>query len=164
MISANGDSRLFLGLGYIILSLVASYMIIKLIKKESLKPKPVQNPMFNNMKHNPPMCNFAQILSLVVFMSIIIVRALTVTTQGPNGIILGILPLLLTSLLVMPIQFYAINANLRRFVAKEIKERLGMDRRNQRVWTTNIEMKPNPQDKNWMYWNLNKKNKVPHVH
>ena len=147
-ISANGDSRLFLGLGYIILSLVASYMIIKLIKKESLKPKPVQNPMFNNMKHNPPMCNFAQILSLVVFMSIIIVRALTVTTQGPNGIILGILPLLLTSLLVMPIQFYALNANLRRFVAKEIKERLGMDRRNQRVWTTNIEMKPNPQDEN----------------
>ena len=147
-ISASGDSRLFLGLGYIILSLVASYMIIKSIKKKSLKPKPVYNPIFNNTKHNPPMCSFLQILSLVIFMSIIIVRALTVTTQGPNGIILGLLPLLLTGLLVMPIQFYALNANLRRFVAKEIKERLGMDRRNQRVWTTNMEMKPNPQDKN----------------
>ena len=94
--------------------------------------------MFNNMKHNPPMCNFLQILSLVIVMSIMIVRALSVTTQGPNGIILGYLPLLLTGSLVIPIQFYALNAKLRRFVAKEIEEVLGMERRNQKVWTTNI--------------------------
>ena len=138
IISVSGDSRLFLGLGFIILLLAASFMIIKLIKKESLKPKPVHNPKFNNMKHNPPMCNFLQILSLVIFMSIMIVRALSVTTQGPNGIILGYLPILLTGLFVIPIQFYAVNANLRRFVAKEVKELIGMDRRNQKVWTTNI--------------------------
>ena len=71
-------------------------------------------------------------------MSIMIVRALSVTTQGPNGIILGYLPILLTGLFVIPIQFYAVNANLRRFVAKEVKELIGMDRRNQKVWTTNI--------------------------
>ena len=138
IISASGDSRLFLGLGLIILLLAASFMIIKLIKKESLNPKPVHNPKFNNMKHNPPMCNFLQILSLVILMSIMIVRALSITTQGPNGIILGYLPLLLTGLFVIPIQFYALNANLRRFVAKEVKELLGIDQRNQRVWTTNI--------------------------
>ena len=136
VISAKGDSRVFLGLGLIILTLGVSYLIIKLIKKKSQKPEPPR-PKFNNSKHNPALCGFSQTLSLVIFATIVVVHGMSITKKGPNGIILGYLPLLLTGLFFIPSQFYISNVNLRRFVAKEIKERLGMDRRNQSVWTTN---------------------------
>ena len=149
MISAKGDSRVFLGLGLVILSLGGSYMILRLINKLNKKTlKPEGQTKFNNTKHNPALCGFSQTLSLIIFATIVVVLGMSITKKGPNGIILGYLPLLLTGLFFIPSQFYISNANLRSFVAKEIKERLGMDRRNQRVWTTNIEMRPNPQDEN----------------
>ena len=137
-ISAGGDSRVFIGLGFIIVFLAVSYMIIISTKKKSLRIQPIPNPIFNNAKHNPALVSFIQILSLVLFVSIVIIPGMFVTNRGPNGFILGYLPLLLTGLLFIPSQLYASNAKLRRFVAKEIREVLGMDRRNQSVWATNI--------------------------
>ena len=118
--------------------LAVSYMIIISTKKKSLRIQPIPNPIFNNAKHNPALVSFIQILSLVLFVSIVIIPGMFVTNRGPNGFILGYLPLLLTGLLFIPSQLYASNAKLRRFVAKEIREVLGMDRRNQSVWATNI--------------------------
>ena len=132
-------------LDFIILSLAVSYMIIKVTKKKCPEPgpHPVPNPMFNNMTHNPALVSFLQILSVISISSIVIIPGLFVINKGPNGFILSNMPLVLT-VLVIPSLFYAFNANLRRFVVKEIKEVLGMDPniiqpQNQSVWSVQLQ-------------------------
>ena len=66
-----------------------------------------------------------------------------VTNEGPNGFIIGNMPLVLTGLLGIPSLFYAFNVNLRRFVVKELKEVFGMDPnivqpQNQSVWSSGV--------------------------
>ena len=121
-------------------------MIIKLTKKkcQELEPHPVPNPMFNNTTHNPALVSFLQILSLVFILSIVTIPGMFVTNKGPNGFILGNIPLVLTGLLGIPSLFYAFNANLRRFVLKEIKEVLGLDPnivqpQSQSVWSVQLQ-------------------------
>ena len=127
------------------MSLAVSYMIIKLKKCHEPEPHhPVPNPMFNNMTHNPALVSFLQILSLVFILSIVTIPGMFVTNKGPNGFILGNIPLVLTGLLGIPSLFYAFNANLRRFVLKEIKEVLGLDPnivqpQSQSVWSVQLQ-------------------------
>ena len=140
------NRRVFIALDFIILSLAVSYMIIKLTKTkyQEPEPEPVPNPMFNNMTHNPALVSFLQILSLVFILSIVTIPGMFVTNKGPNGFILGNIPLVLTGLLGIPSLFYAFNANLRRFVLKEIKEVLGLDPnivqpQSQSVWSVQLQ-------------------------
>ena len=140
------NRRVFIALDFIILSLAVSYMIIKLTKTKYQEPEPalVPNPMFNNMTHNPALISFLQILSVLFIFSIVIIPGMFVTNKGPNGFILGNIPLVLTGLLGIPSLFYAFNANLRRFVVKEIKEVLGLDPniiqpQNQSVWSVQLQ-------------------------
>ena len=124
-------------------------MIIKLTKKakkkcQELEPHPVPNPMFNNTTHNPALVSFLQILSVVFIFSAVILPGTFVTNKGPNGFILGYMPLVLTALLGFPSLFYAFNANLRKFVVKEIKEVLGLNPnivqpQNQNVWSVQLQ-------------------------
>ena len=120
-------------------------MIIKLKKCHEPEPHhPVPTPMFNNMTHNPALVSFLQILSLVFILSIVTIPGMFVTNKGPNGFILGNIPLVLTGLLGIPSLFYAFNANLRRFVLKEIKEVLGLDPnivqpQSQSVWSVQLQ-------------------------
>ena len=104
-------------------------MIIKLTKKTSPEPEPqpVQNPIFNNMMHNPALVGFFELLIAFIISSLVIVPFMFVTNKGPNGFILGSLPQLLMALLVIPSLFYTFNVNLRRFVVKELKEGLGLN-------------------------------------
>ena len=141
------NRRVFIALDFIILSLAVSYMIIKLTKTkyQEPEPEPVPNPMFNNMTHNPALISFLQILSVVFIFSIVIIPGMFVTNEGPNGFIIGNMPLVLTGLLGIPSLFYAFNVNLRRFVVKEIKEVFGMDPnivqpQNQSVWSSGVQL------------------------
>ena len=141
------NRRVFIGLDFIILSLAVSYMIIKLTKTKYQEPElePVPNPMFNTMTHNPALISFLQILSVVFIFSIVIIPGMFVTNEGPNGFIIGNMPLVLTGLLGIPSLFYAFNVNLRRFVVKEIKEVFGMDPnivqpQNQSVWSSGVQL------------------------
>ena len=122
-------------------------MIIKLTKTkyQEPEPEPVPNPMFNTMTHNPALISFLQILSVVFIFSIVIIPGMFVTNEGPNGFIIGNMPLVLTGLLGIPSLFYAFNVNLRRFVVKEIKEVFGMDPnnvqpQNQSVWSSGVQL------------------------
>ena len=122
-------------------------MIIKLTKTkyQEPEPEPVPNPMFNNMTHNPALISFLQILSVVFIFSIVIIPGMFVTNEGPNGFIIGNMPLVLTGLLGIPSLFYAFNVNLRRFVVKELKEVFGMDPnivqpQNQSVWSSGVQL------------------------
>ena len=139
------NRREFNARDFIILSLAVSYMIIKLTKTkyQEPEPEPVPNPMFNTMTHNPALISFLQILSVVFIFSIVIIPGMFVTNEGPNGFIIGNMPLVLTGLLGIPSLFYAFNVNLRRFVVKEIKEVFGMDPnivqpQNQSVWSSGV--------------------------
>ena len=140
------DRRVFIGLGFIILSLTVSYMIIKFLKKSPEQAQqPVQNPILNNMTHNPALISFFQILFGSIIASLVVIPFMFVTNKGPNGFILGNLPLLLLGTLVIPSLFYAFNVNLRRFVVKEIKDRLGLDYnivqpQNSSIWSTNVQI------------------------
>ena len=143
------DRRVFIGLGFIILSLTASYIIILFLKKSPEQAQqPVQNPIFNNMTHNPAnpaLISFFQILFGSIIASLVIIPFMFVTNKGPNGFILGNLPLLLLGTLVIPSLFYAFNVNLRRFVIKEIKDGLGLDYnivqpQNSSIWSTNVQI------------------------
>ena len=140
------NRRVFIALDFIILSLAVSYMIIKLTKTKYQEPEPdpVPNPMFNTMTHNPALISFLQILSVLFIFSIVIIPGMFVTNEGPNGFIIGNMPLVLTGLLGIPSLFYAFNVNLRRFVVKEIKEVFGMDPnivqpQNQIVWSVQLQ-------------------------
>ena len=120
-------------------------MIIKLKKCHEPEPHPpVPNPVFNNMTHNPPLVSFLQILSVLFIFFTVIIPGTFVTNKGPKGFILGYMPLVLTALLGFPSLFYSFNANLRRFVVKEIKEVLGLDPnivqpQNQIVWSVQLQ-------------------------
>ena len=122
-------------------------MIIKLTKKTSPEPEPqpVQNPIFNNMMHNPALVGFFELLIAFIISSLVIVPFMFVTNKGPNGFILGSLPQLLMALLVIPSLFYTFNVNLRRFVVKELKEGLGLNHnivqpQKNSDWSTNVQI------------------------
>ena len=133
-----------LSLFAMILALSLSYMVIKMIKKckqkpavpkpnfgnstQNCAPEPEPGHGYNNSTHNPALVtSVVQALFMVVVYTGVIIPGMFVTNQGPNGFIIGYLPMLMTALLVIPSLFYAFNANLRKFVVREVKEALGLN-------------------------------------
>ena len=113
-----------------ILALSLSYMVIKLIKKCKQAPDPEREPThgYNNSIHNPALVtSVVQAAFMVVVYTGVIIPGTFVTKQGPNGFVIGYLPMLMTAWLVIPSLFYAFNANLRKFVIREVKEALGLN-------------------------------------
>ena len=143
--------RVLIALLAMILFFAISYMVtymIETIKKycqgSELAEPEEQNPMFNNLHHNPALVSIVQVLFIILVYAGTIIPSLFVTKQGPNGFIVGYLPLLVTSVLVVPSLFYSFNVNLRKFVLKEVKEVLGLGSNvvhpigNQGVWSVQL--------------------------
>ena len=119
-----------LSLVAMILALSLSYVVIKLIKKCKQAPGPEPEPShgYNNSIHNPALVtSIVQAAFMVVVYTGVIIPGTFVTNQGPNGFVIGYLPMLMTAWLVIPSLFYAFNANLRKFVIREVKEALGLN-------------------------------------
>ena len=145
--------RVLIVLLALILILAVSYMVSYMIgtikrrcqEPDSVEPQepqePVQNQMFNNLHHNPALVSIVQVLFIILVYVGTTIPGMFVTNQGPNGFIVGYLPLLVTSVLVVPSLFYSFNSNLRRFVLREVREFMGMDSNivhpigNQVVWS-----------------------------
>ena len=119
-----------LSLVAMILALSLSYVVIKGIKKCKQAPNPEPEPShgYNNSIHNPALVtSVVQAAFMVVVYTGVIIPGTFVTNQGPNGFVIGYLPMLMTAWLVIPSLFYAFNANLRKFVIREVKEALGLN-------------------------------------
>ena len=105
-----------------------AYMVMKRVKnyqEPEPDPEPQQNQVYNNMARNPALISSVVQGSFMVLL--VIVPGMFVTNKGPNGFIIGYLPLLTITVLVVPTLFYAFNHNLRRFVVREVKEVLGLN-------------------------------------
>ena len=117
--TATDSWKMYSVLWAIISVLTVSYMIIRLIKNPHQEPQQ-QGNMFNNMVHNPALVSNLQIL-LVIFMFVLVYMNLRfMSTNGPNGFILALLPGVVMTFLVYPLLIYAFNQNLRKFVVREV--------------------------------------------
>ena len=112
--------------GLVIISSVI-YMIIRLIWDPYQPPQHHQNSTFNNLVHNPALINNLQILFVTACIILVAIPAIFAIDTGPNGFILGSLPGIIATQLILPILLYGFNKNLRAFVWRETKEWIGFE-------------------------------------